>query len=230
MANGKFVSYLRVSTARQGQSGLGLEAQRASVADFLNGGQWKVIKEFVEVESGSHNDRPELAKAMALCRLRGATLVIAKIDRLSRDAHFLLGLQKAGVKFVAADMPEANEMVVGIMAVVAQAERKMISVRTKSALAAAKARGVKLGGVRHKSDGTVVTVSAEASAAGRATKTAQAIARAADVQPIIADIQAGGAKSLREIADALNGRGIPTARGGEWSATQVARVMARLAA
>jgi DNA invertase Pin-like site-specific DNA recombinase len=102
------------------------------------------------------------------------------------------------VRFVAADMPEANEMVVGIMAVVAQAERKMISVRTKSALAAAKARGVKLGGVRHKSDGTVVTVSAEASAAGRATKTAQALARAADVHPIIADIQAGGAKSLRE--------------------------------
>ena len=228
MANGKFVSYLRVSTARQGQSGLGLEAQRASVEDFLNGGQWKVIKEFVEIESGSHNDRPELAKAMALCRLRGATLVIAKIDRLSRDAHFLLGLQKAGVKFVAADMPEANEMVVGIMAVVAQAERKMISVRTKSALAAAKARGVKLGGVRHKSDGSVVTVSAEASAAGRATKTAQAIARAADVRPIIADIQAGGAKSLREISDALNGRGIPTARGGEWSATQVQRVMAHL--
>jgi DNA invertase Pin-like site-specific DNA recombinase len=230
MANGKFVSYLRVSTARQCQSGLGLEAQRASVADFLNGGQWKVIKEFVEVESGSHNDRPELAKAMALCRLRGATLVIAKIDRPSRDAHFLLGLQKGGVKFVAADMPEANEMVVGIMAVVAQAERKMISVRTKSALAAARARGVKLGGVRHKSDGTVVTVSAEASAAGRATKTAQAIARAADVLPIIADIQAGGAKSLREIAAELNARGIPTARGGQWSATQVQRVMVRLAA
>jgi DNA invertase Pin-like site-specific DNA recombinase len=230
MANGKYVSYLRVSTARQGQSGLGLEAQRASVADFLNGGQWKVIKEFVEVESGSHNDRPELAKAMALCRLRGATLVIAKIDRLSRDAHFLLGLQKAGVKFVAADMPEANEMVVGIMAVVAQAERKMISQRTKAALAAAKARGVKLGGVRHRSDGTVVTVSAEASAAGRATKTAQALARASDVQPIIADIQASGAKSLREIAAELNARGIPTARGGQWSAVQVHRVMARLAA
>ena len=230
MANGRFVSYLRVSTARQGQSGLGLEAQRKSVDDYLNGGQWKVIKEFVEVESGSHNDRPELAKAMALCRLRGAVLVIAKIDRLSRDAHFLLGLQKAGVRFVAADMPEANEMVVGIMAVVAQAERKMISVRTKAALAAAKARGVKLGGVRHKSDGSVVAPTVEASAAGRATKTAQALARAADVKPIIADIQASGAKSLREIAAELNARGIPTARGGEWSATQVARVMARLAA
>ena len=148
MAAGNFVSYLRVSTGRQGQSGLGIEAQRAAVTEYLNGGNWQVIKEFVEVESGSRNDRPELAKAMSLCRLRNATLVIAKIDRLSRDAHFLLGLQKSGVRFVAADMPEANEMVVGIMAVVAQAERKMISVRTKSALAAAKARGVKLGGVR----------------------------------------------------------------------------------
>src|SRR5271156_4544949 len=167
MANGNFVSYLRVSTARQGQSGLGLEAQRASVADYLNGGKWEVIKEFVEVESGSRNDRPELAKAMSLCRLRNATLVIAKIDRLSRDAHFLLGLQKAGVRFVAADMPEANEMVVGIMAVVAQAERKMISTRTKAALAAAKARGVKLGGAR----GGALT--AEAVAAGQAARSAK---------------------------------------------------------
>src|SRR5271163_3936030 len=233
MANGNFVSYLRVSTARarQGQSGLGLEAQRKSVDEFLNGGKWEVIREFVEVESGSRNDRPELAKAMSLCRLRNATLVIAKIDRLSRDAHFLLGLQKAGVRFVAADLPEANEMIVGIMAVVAQAERKMISVRTKSALAAAKARGVKLGGVRHrKSDGVAVTLNAEASAAGRAAKTAQAVARASDVHPIIADIQAGGAKTLREIAAGLNARGIPTARGGEWSAVQVQRVMVRLAA
>ena len=231
MANGAFVSYLRVSTARQGQSGLGLEAERKAVEDYLNGGSWKVLKEFVEVESGSRNDRLELAKAMALCRLRGAVLVIAKIDRLSRDAHFLLGLQKAGVRFVAADMPEANEMVVGIMAVVAQAERKMISVRTKSALAAAKARGVKLGGVRYrKSDGAMVTLDAEASAAGRAAKTAQAVARASDVHPIIADIQAAGAKTLREIAAGLNARGIPTARGGEWSAVQVQRVMVRLAA
>jgi hypothetical protein len=108
MATGNFVSYLRVSTARQGQSGLGLEAQRKAVDDYLNGGHWTVIQEFVEVESGKNNDRAELAKAMALCRLRNAVLVIAKIDRLSRDAHFLLGLQKAVVRFVAADMPEAN--------------------------------------------------------------------------------------------------------------------------
>src|SRR5271157_2581194 len=136
MATGNFVSYLRVSTARQGQSGLGLEAQRKAVADYLNGGHWHLIQEFVEVESGKNNDRAELAKAMALCRLRNATLVIAKIDRLSRDAHFLLGLQKAGVRFVAADMPAANRMTVGIMAVVAEEERRMIAARTKAALAA----------------------------------------------------------------------------------------------
>jgi DNA invertase Pin-like site-specific DNA recombinase len=227
MASGDFVSYLRVSTARQGQSGLGLEAQRKAVEDYLNGGRWTVIKEFVEVESGKNNDRAELAKAMSLCRLRNAILVIAKIDRLSRDAHFLLGLQKAGVRFVAADMPEANEMVVGIMAVVAQAERKMISARTKSALQAAKARGVKLGGVRHRPDGSTVKLDLEAIAAGRAARTAKSAARAEDVAPIIADLIATGAVSLREIAAGLNERGIPTARGAKWSAVQVQRVMAR---
>src|SRR3974390_392128 len=129
--------------------GLGLEAQRQAVEDYLNGGHWRVIQEFVEVESGKNNDRAELAKAMALCRLRNAILVIAKIDRLSRDAHFLLGLQKAGVRFVAADMPEANELVVGIMAVIAQAERKMISTRTKAALAEARKRVAVTGQRKH---------------------------------------------------------------------------------
>src|ERR671929_588621 len=129
MAEGAFVAYYRVSTERQGRSGLGLEAQRKAVADFLNGGRWDLIAEFVEVESGKRDDRPKLAEALALCRLHNATLVIAKLYRLSRDAHFLLGLQKAGVRFVAADMPETDEMVVGIMAVVAQAERR-IAVRT----------------------------------------------------------------------------------------------------
>ena len=149
---GAFVSYLRVSTRGQGQSGLGLDAQRKAVTDYLNGGRWSLIDEYVEVESGANDERPELAKALALCRVHNATLVIAKLDRLSRDAHFLLGLQKAGVKFVAADMPEANEMIVGIMAVVAQVERRMISARTKAALQAAKARGVTLGGLRHRPD------------------------------------------------------------------------------
>jgi DNA invertase Pin-like site-specific DNA recombinase len=122
----------RVSTAKQGASGLGLEAQRKAVEDFLNGGSWKIQTSFTEVESGKRDDRP----AIRACRAYGATLAIAKLDRLSRDAHFLLGLQKAGVKFVAADMPEANEMVVGIMACIAQGERKMISERTKAALKA----------------------------------------------------------------------------------------------
>src|SRR4051795_11226987 len=145
MAKGRYVSYLRVSTDRQGRSGLRLAAQRKAVEDFLNGGRWDLIAEFVEVESGKRDDRPKLAEALALCRLHNVTLVIAKLDRLSRDAAFLLGLQKAGVRFVAADMPEANELVVGIMAGGGQAERKMISMRTKAALAAAKARGVRLG-------------------------------------------------------------------------------------
>jgi DNA invertase Pin-like site-specific DNA recombinase len=223
----QFCELLRVSTARQGQSGLGLEAQRRAVEDYLNGGKWQPIQEFVEVESGKNNDRAELAKTMALCRLRNATLVIAKIDRLSRDAHFLLGLQKAGVRFVAADMPEANEMVVGIMAVVAQAERKMISARTKAALQAAKARGVKLGGLRHQPDGSIVKLDLDSIAAGRTARTAKNAARATDLAPTFADIKTTGASSLREIAAELNGRGIPTARGGEWSAVRVQRVMNR---
>ena len=134
MAAGKFVSYLRVSTRRQGRSGLGLAAQRKAVEDFLNGGNWTVISEHVEVENLKVSDRPELAKALQACRLFGAKLVIAKLDRLSRDAHFLLGLEKAGVDFVAADMPQANRLTVGIMAMVADEERRAISARTKAAL------------------------------------------------------------------------------------------------
>src|SRR5271166_4541115 len=149
MATGSFVSYLRVSTAKQGQSGLGLEAQRKAVADYLNGGSWALLAEYVEVESGANDERPKLAEALARCRLHDATLVIAKLDRLSRDAHFLLGLQKAGVRFVAADMPEANEKVVAIMAVVAQAERKMISTRTKAALAEARKKVAVTGQRKH---------------------------------------------------------------------------------
>ena len=132
MAEGKFVSYLRVSTARQGKSGLGIEAQRKAVEDYLNGGNWQLVKEFKETESGKKADRPELAKAFQLCRLTGAKLLIAKLDRLSRDAHFLLGLEKAGVDFVAADMPQANRLTIGIMAVMAEDERRRISERTRA--------------------------------------------------------------------------------------------------
>lgn len=223
MAHGKFISYLRVSTAKQGASGLGVEAQRKAVADYLNGGQWTVITEVVEVESGKRNDRPKLDEALRLCRIHGATLVIAKLDRLSRDAAFLMKLQNEGVRFVAADMPEANEMIVGIMAVVAQAERKMISTRTKAALAAAKARGQKLGGDR----GVIPTAAAQNK--GGAAMRAKAIANAADRLPIIAEIQASGITSASGIASALNERGIPTAKGGKWQAVQVQRVLARAA-
>ena len=148
MAHGTWVSYLRVSTGRQGRSGLGLEAQRKSVEDFLNGGHWQLVKEFVEIESGKKTDRqrPVLAEAIKACRLYGAKLVIAKLDRLSRNAHFLLGLKEAGVDFVAADLPTANRLTVGIMAMVAEVEGRMISERTKAALAAARRRGVQLGG------------------------------------------------------------------------------------
>lgn len=222
MAFGAFVSYLRVSTGRQGASGLGLEAQRKAVSDFLNGGEWTLIDEYVEVESGAHDDRPKLAEALARCRLHDATLVIAKLDRLSRDACFLLGLQKAGVRFVAADMPEANEMVVGIMAVVAQAERSMISARTKAALQAAKARGRRLGGDR----GNLPAVADKGRALGLETRRAKAKQRAADLGPLIADLRAQGAASLRQIAAGLNEKGVPTARGGQWSAVQVQRVLA----
>lgn len=221
MADGRFISYLRVSTAKQGASGLGVDAQRKAVADFLNGGRWSLITEVVEIESGKRADRPKLAEALRLCRLHNATLVIARLDRLSRDAAFLLNLQNAGVRFVAADMPEANEMVVGLMGVVAQAERKRISTNTKLALAQAKARGVKLGGDRG------VVPSAEAQAKGGAATKAKAQSLASDLRPVIVEIRAAGAATLQQVADALNAKGIPTARGGRWSPVQVKRVEAR---
>ena len=224
MADGKWISYLRVSTGRQGKSGLGIEAQRAGVNDFLNGGKWKLIKEFVEVESGKRSEnRPKLADALAACRAHGAKLVIAKLDRLSRDAHFLLGLDKAGVDFVAADMPNANRLTVGIMAMVAEEERRMISARTKAALAAAKARGVKLGGDR----GAMPT--AKHRKMGVEARRRIANTKAADIAPVVRELQAGGATSLRAIAAGLNEAGIPTARGqGEWSSVQVMRVLQRI--
>lgn len=215
----RFVSYLRVSTKRQGDSGLGLEAQRKAVTDYLTGGRWTLIAEVVEVESGKRADRPKLAEALRLCRLHGAKLLIAKFDRLSRDAHFLLGLEKAGIEFVAADNPHANRLTVGIMALVADEERRAISTRTKAALAAAKARGVKLGGDRG------ATVSPEARAKAAIAVQTRVTSRAADLAPIIAEIRAAGASSLREIAMALDTRGIPTVRGGRWSAVQVSRVL-----
>jgi DNA invertase Pin-like site-specific DNA recombinase len=223
MAEGKFVSYLRVSTMRQGKSGLGIEAQRTAVEDFLNGGNWQLVKEFRETESGKKADRPELAKAFQLCRLIGAKLVIAKLDRLSRDAHFLLGLEKAGVDFVAVDMPHANRLTVGIMALVADEERRTISARTKAALAAAKRRGVKLGGDRG------ARPTAKQRAIAIAVRQERADARAADLAPLVKELQAAGSMSLWAIAARLDERGIPAARGGSWSANQVARLLKNIA-
>src|SRR3954447_5505738 len=212
MAEGAFVAYYRVSTERQGRSGLGLDAQRKAVEDFLNGGNWRLVAEFTEVESGKQSDRPALAKAFQACRLRRAKLVIAKLDRLSRDAHFLLGLEKAGVDFVAADMPTANRLTVGIMAMVADEERRMISKRVKEALAAAKARGTRLGTPGNLRNGEV----------GRARGTARnaEVSRERDrrVAPIVTALRGDGA-NLSQIAAALNARGIPTAQRKTWTAT-----------
>ncbi|WP_380802249.1 recombinase family protein [Sphingobium tyrosinilyticum] len=220
MAQGKFVSYLRVSSAKQGRSGLGLEAQRKAVADYLNGGAWELSGEFVEVESGKLDGRPQLEAALAMCELTGATLVVAKLDRLSRNVAFLAALQDSGARFVAADMPEANELTIHIMAAVAQAERKAISKRTKEALAAAKARGTKLGGNRgnledlRKGPGISALVRSKAS-----------IDRAEKVRRQIETFQAAGAVSLRAIADRLNAAGITAPRGGTWKAAQVKRII-----
>jgi DNA invertase Pin-like site-specific DNA recombinase len=221
MANGKFVSYLRVSTARQGASGLGLEAQRASVAGYLNGGDWALVQEVVEVESGKRNDRPALVDALRLCRKHRATLVIAKLDRLARNVAFISNLMESGVEFVAVDMPQANRFVVHILAAVAEHEAEAISKRTKAALAAAKARGTQLGGRRVSTERW-----AEIGLKARVAKSAEADKRAATlVVPVIHELQAAGATSLRQIAAALNERNIATPRGGEWSAVQVQRAL-----
>lgn len=142
---GKFVAYFRVSTDRQGKSGLGLEAQRQAVTDYLNGGRWAFVGEFTEIESGKRNDRPQLAAALAACKKLKAKLVIAKLDRLGRNLAFIATLMESGVEFVAVDNPHANKLTVHILAAVAQHEREMISERTKAALAAAKRRGKRLG-------------------------------------------------------------------------------------
>ena len=222
MAQGTFIAYYRVSTARQGRSGLGLEAQRKAVEDFLNGGSWQLQAEFMEVESGKSDDRPQLEQALAMCELTNATLVVAKLDRLSRNLAFLAQLQESGARFVAADMPEANELTIHIMAAVAQAERKAISTRTKEALAAAKARGVRLGGNRGNLDDLRKGPTRSAEVRGR-----QARERAQKVRRQIQAIATGTeAKSLRQIAAALNDRGITAPRGGKWHAAQVKAVLA----
>jgi DNA invertase Pin-like site-specific DNA recombinase len=214
---GRFVAYYRVSTNGQGQSGLGLEAQREAVLNYLNGGSWQLVGEFTEIESGKHADRPQLAAALVACKKQKAKLVIAKLDRLSRNLAFIANLLEAGTDFVAVDNPHANKAMVQMMAVFAEMERDAISKRTKEALAAAKARGVKLGNPRW----------AETLEATNAGRTEAADRFAANILPIIHEIQASGISSLRGVAKALTARGIKTVRGGQWSAVQVTDILGR---
>jgi DNA invertase Pin-like site-specific DNA recombinase len=222
----RFVAYERVSTARQGASGLGLDAQRQTIETFAASRNATLIARFTEVESGRKAERPELTKALALARLTGATLLIAKLDRLSRNAAFLLTLRDSGVHFLACDMPEANDLTVGIMALVAQAEREAISRRTKEALAVAKARGVKLG---NPNGAASLRRAGKGGAALRATVAANADAHARTLAPVIAELQAQGTTSLRALAAALNQRNILTRRGGQWHVSNARNLLERLA-
>jgi DNA invertase Pin-like site-specific DNA recombinase len=221
----RLVAYERVSTARQGASGLGLAAQRKVIEEFATSRSAAVLARFTEVESGRKANRPELAKALHLAKVTGATLVIAKLDRLSRNAAFLLALRDSGVRFVAVDMPEANDLTVGIMALVAQAEREAISRRTKEALAVAKARGVKLG---NPNGAESLRRAGKGGAALRAAIVTNADAFAADLVAVVADIRAAGNTSLRAVASELASRGIRTRRGGEWQVSNVKGLLRRI--
>lgn len=218
MAEGRYIAYFRVSTAKQGRSGLGLEAQKTAVLSYLNGGDWTLLAEFTEIESGKRADRPELARAMGACRLTGATLVIAKLDRLSRNVAFLSTLMEQGVPFVACDNPIATKLTVHVLAAVAEQEREAIAKRTKEALAAAKARGTRLGGYRGGPKPN--------SRLGAAGKRAKADAFAARLAPTITDMKQRGL-SLHRMAAELTARSILTPAGGVWTATSVRRVLAR---
>ncbi|MGE5565883.1 MAG: recombinase family protein [Parcubacteria group bacterium] len=231
--DGRFVAYYRVSTRKQGDSGLGLEAQKKAVTDYLNGGAWELVGEFEEVESGSRADRPALDAAIQQCRLTGARLLIAKLDRLSRDVHFLTGLEKQGIDFVAADMPMATRLTVHIMAAVAQQEREAISVRTKAALGSIKARLARGEPYISKRSGRLVDRLGGPTAPKnrdprRATDAAMAKADlfAKRVTPTVTSIHQAGL-SLRQIADRLNTLRVQTPRARNWTATSVKRILDR---
>ena len=215
MSQTQFVAYLRVSTNKQGHSGLGLEAQQAAVAAFTGG---EIIAEYVEIESGRKADRPQLAAAIAHCRRVGATLVVAKLDRLSRNVAFVSALIESGVEFVAVDNPNANRLTIHILAAVAEEEARAISTRTKAALAAAKARGTKLG--------TPANLTNAHRVKGAEAMKAKAQRAYAHIITAMAAMRAAGA-SLQAIADDLNQRGETTQRGSQWSRTQVSRALAR---
>jgi DNA invertase Pin-like site-specific DNA recombinase len=214
----KYVSLLRVSTSRQGESGLGLEAQRAAVVNFVGSlkGQAEIVKEFVEVESGKKTDRPVLAEAVQECKANGYTLLVAKLDRLSRNLHFVTALQNSKVDFVAADNPHATPFLIHILVAVAEHERNMISNRTKLALEAARARGVKFGNPRYE----------EAIPKANAAWKQLAADRNAKLRGIVTEImEVTRLSKLGEIANALNLRGIRTNRGCEFTATQIHRLL-----
>lgn len=214
---GKFVAYYRVSTTKQGINGLGMDAQRNSVMNYLNGGNWKLIADFAEVETGKRSDRQELAKAIARCRKEGATLLIAKLDRLARNAAFLLNLRDSGVDFIAVDMPHADKFTVGIMALVAEKERDMISQRTKDGLAAAKRRGTKLGNPRPgEAVNRAIRVNIE-----------RANTYADNLAPVIEEIRKAHVSSLRGIAQCLNARGFKTPNGKAFAAQSVKNILDR---
>ncbi len=213
MENDKFVAYYRVSTQRQGLSGLGLEAQRKAVMDYAGGVHAEIIAELTETESGRRaTNRPKLQQALALCKRSKARLVIAKLDRLARNVHFISGLMESKIDFVALDNPHANKLTLHMLAAFAEHERDMISQRTKVALAAAKARGVKLG--RGKELGALNS--------GLADKLALSIA------PTIAELRQAGTVTLAGIADALNERGVLSSRGQHWHITSVHRLLRRI--
>ena len=224
--DGRFISYLRVSTLRQGASGLGMEAQREAVTNYLNGGRWKLVREYVEVETGKSATRPQLAAALAEARVTGATLIVAKVDRLARNLGFLLSvLDGAGVGGVVfADLPAippgpTGRFLIQQMAAVAELEAGLISQRTKAALTAAKARGTKLGGFR---GGPKVEPST-----GREAQQREAQRFAEAIGGRVLDMQRRGL-SLRQTAVELTEAGIRTRRGGAWSAETVRDVLRRV--
>lgn len=210
----KYVSYLRVSTQRQGQSGLGIDAQRAAVNQFLASSHGTLVAEYVEVESGSGKARPVLVQSIALARQTKAILLIAKLDRLARNVAFVSSLMESGVEFVAADAPFANRLMIHILAAFAEHERSLISDRTKAALAAAKARGVQLG-----QNGVVLAKQHRV----------EALTFVQSLRIPVTAAREGGARTLSEFALELNSRGFRTRTGALWSPGTVDRLLRRLA-
>jgi len=220
----RYVGYIRCSTQAQNASGLGLDAQRAAVARYAASVGGTVASEHMDVESGRKTDRAGLRAALAECRATKATLLIARLDRLARNVAFVANLMDSGVEFVCCDMPSVTRLTLHVLAAVAEEEARLISARTKAALAAARDRGVRLGNP-HLQPGN-----AEVTAVARAAQTAKANAHAARVLPYITAAKAAGCSTLAEIAEALQARGIATSAGGAtWTACAVSRVMARAA-